>query len=100
MNEQNSSSQTAGSAYVLATLLGAFVGLILPKNTSYTHAHTGVVGAIIAFELDYLNLLTSIAGLWLVYWLFIHKVRGRQALVMYGGLGLVGARLITALLAK
>lgn len=100
MNEPKLSGQTAGYRQIVATLLGIFVGLILPKSSPGTYVDGGVIRAIIAFELNYVNLLTSIAALWLVYWLFMRKAQGREALVMYGGLGLVGARLIAAAFTK
>lgn len=81
-------------AYILCTFAGALIGFMLPATETPRTEHAGILGSIIAFELNYLNLLTTIGAVWLIYLLSRRRARGRQALVMYGGLGFVGARLI------
>jgi hypothetical protein len=82
--------------YVICAFAGAFVGLVLPAANTATTDHSGILAAIIAFELNYLNLLTTLGAIWLLYWLVSRKVVGREGMVLYGGLGFVCVRLILA----
>jgi hypothetical protein len=83
-------------AYILCTFAGALIGFMLPVTEIPQTEHAGILGAIIAFELNYLNLLTTIGAIWLIYLLSRRRVRGREALVTFGGLGFVAARLVVA----
>jgi hypothetical protein len=86
------------SAYTCMTcvFVGALVGVLIPGTKSSPPVHHGILGAIIAFELNYINVITTIGTVVLVYWLVTRKVRGRMAQVMYGALGFVSVRLILA----
>lgn len=82
--------------YVTCALVGAFVGFLIPNTKTLPPRNHGVVAAIIAFELNYINLITTIGVAWLFYWLFKRKTRGREAMVMYGALGFAMIRLMLA----
>ena len=81
---------------VLCASIGAFVGFLLPITHTLPPNHPGFIAAIIAFEMNRWNLITTLGALLLVYVLLKRKVRGREALVLYGGLGLVCVRLSLA----
>ena len=85
-------------AYILCTFAGALIAFMLPVTEIPRPEHAGILGSIIAFELHYLTLLDTIGAIWLIYLLSKRRVRGGQALVMFGGLGFVGAQLIVAAL--
>ena len=81
---------------IVCALIGAFIGFLIPQTKAFPSQQSGIVAAIIAFELNYINLITTLGAVWLLYRLLSRKVRGREALVMYGALGFVSIRLILA----
>jgi uncharacterized BrkB/YihY/UPF0761 family membrane protein len=91
-----SSSRISGFVYVICAFVGALIGLMVPTTKDLPVQHHGILAAMIAFELNYLNLLTTLGAIWLFYWLLKRRVRPREAMVMYGGLGFVCVRLIFA----
>jgi hypothetical protein len=82
--------------YGICALVGAVVGFLVPAAKASSAQHPGILGNIIAFELNYINLIATVGTVWLLYYVFVRKVRGREALVMYGALGFVSVRLILA----
>ena len=92
--------RTPRSAYLFSALAGAFVAFLLPVTNTLPIPHGGVLARIIGFELNYLNALTTLVGVWLAYWLFKRKISGREAIVMYGGLAFVSVRLLLTLFAS
>jgi hypothetical protein len=96
MSTSSTSNTIPRYAYILCTFAGALIGFMLPGTSIPWTTHAGILDSVIAFELNYLNLLSTIGAIWLIYLLSKRRFRGRQVLVIYGGLGLVGARLIVA----
>ena len=81
---------------IISAFVGAFIAFLLPETgTPIPHAH-GMISSFIAFELTYMNLITSLGAVVLVYWLIKRKMSGREALVVYGALGFVSIKLILA----
>jgi hypothetical protein len=81
---------------IVCAFAGAFVGFLMPGMSYIPPEHSGIIRALVAFELNYINLITTVGALVLLYWLLRRKVRGREALIACGALGLVSARLILA----
>jgi len=82
--------------YLICVLVGAFVGFLIPETKTVPSANRGIVAAIIAFELNYLNLITTIGLALFAYLLFTRRVRGKEAMAMHGALGFAATRLIVA----
>src|SRR5579885_128408 len=66
--------------YIICAVIGAFVGFLIPDAKTHTPVHAGVLGAVLAFELNYPNLFATVGLVWLLYWLVKGSVHGRQAL--------------------
>lgn len=90
-------TDTPNYAYVLSFAAGAFLAFLIPDRPGPVPHAGGVVGAMIRFELNYQNVIMTIGLLWLLYWLVMRKLRGQQAVVMYGALGFVVFRLALVL---
>lgn len=83
---------------IISLTVGAIVGFLLPDMHTSLPQHHGVVATIIAFELSYINLITTAGLLLLIYWLFVRRKRGRETPIMYGALGFAFVRLVVAVL--
>ena len=66
--------------------------LMLPAHKIPLPAHGGILWHIIAFEINYLNVLTAIGAISLIYLLSGRRFRGREALLIYGFLGFAGGK--------
>jgi hypothetical protein len=81
---------------IACAFAGAFIGFLIPTARPGPPLHPGILSAVIAFELNYVNLITTFGAVVLVYWLVVRKVRGREAMIVCGGLGLVTVKLVLA----
>lgn len=82
--------------FIISAFVGALIAFLLPKaGEPVPHAH-GMISAFVEFELNYMNLITSLGAVVLVYWVLKRKISGREALVVYGALGFVAIQLILA----
>ncbi len=78
------------------TFIGAFIGFLMPEAKLPQPESSGIVSAIIRFELSYINFITTLGAGVLAYLLFKRKVSGRAAMILYGALGFVCVRLLLA----
>jgi hypothetical protein len=80
--------------FVACAFAGAFIGFLMPETNYIPPQHPGIVSALVAFELNYINFITTIGAVVLIYWILRRKIRGLEALIACGALGLVSVRLI------
>lgn len=90
------SSDASKGAYIVCVFVGAFIGFLIPKTKILPSQSPGILAAMIAFEINHTNLIMTLGAPLLLYWLLTRKVRGSQALVMSGALGLCAMQLLVA----
>ncbi len=94
---ETSTRKLPNNLLIVSAFAGAFLAFLLPEEarTPGPHAH-GMMSAFIAFELNYMNLITSVGAVVLVYWLIKRRMSGRETLVVCAALGFVSIKLILA----
>jgi hypothetical protein len=95
--EKTRDNRKSGVFYVLCACTGAFVAFLTPEFTEQSIKHAGLLSSFFAFKIKYLDLLLFVAAGCVVYRLVIEKVRGREAMILFGGLGFIVIRLLLAL---
>jgi hypothetical protein len=84
--------------YILSTLAGVFLAFLIPSTKPQLPEQSGIIGAVIAFELHYENLLTTIVAVWLSFVLLKQQIRPPRKLILCAGLGFAWARILLAVL--
>jgi hypothetical protein len=92
----DASNQVPKYLFIGCAFIGAFIGFMVPETRIPQPGHAGILSAFITFELNYINLITTVGAVVLVYWLLKRKARGREPMMIYGALGFVCVKLLLA----